>query len=233
MKYLLLALFLVTLAILVYVLFIQDIEADAYHTTPIAAQLDAGLYGKEVDSIAVSKPFLYMQRKSDENSGCLLNVLLPIPRESHLVAENADYSTPRTVRFKYTFESNFPAEGTAGFYQQTLIPIGRDISTIIVECGIAGGGSGTSTIHTDDADTEDPIKGGPATPYMNGYMESGLLVYNGGRSTTVVIAPPPGISDLRTVTMDIPDAPQFQTVSGRMPDHGSLTIGKRTIKGVQ
>jgi hypothetical protein len=218
---------------LLYLLYAQSLDPDEYHTTPMAAFLDEDLYGgsKAIDELPLLKPFVYVQAKNKgEPNGYLLNVLIPVPEGTSVDPVTIDTSTPGIFRAKYRATSSATSGPVAGLYHQTLIHVDQEIETIIVECTM-GGSSGSSTIGTTDADDEDPISGGAATPYMCDMTPNGLMLYTGSDACSVTMAIPAGSGGPTTHTL--PASPPFQRFVAASPDFTSFEVGKRTIKGVR
>jgi hypothetical protein len=207
----------------------QGISPDDYHTDPIEAHLDEDLFGgaSAIKNMPTFKPFLYLH-EPDRGSGFKLYVLIPLPAGTTIASPTFDTSVRGTCKVKYVATGGDPRAYAAGLFNQTLIPVQANVSTVIVECVVQGLSTHTSTVGTGDSDHEDPISGGPATPYMSGMTTDGLMLYTGGMgcNTTVEFSSGP-------VTGSVDKTPVFQPFDPGAPDFTLFKVGKREVKGVR
>lgn len=238
MKYVIAFLLIVAVMLLVRLTYLVDVDAAEYHSVPVAVHLHGDLYGNSmaVEDVPPLKPYIYLQKaEKGEARGYLLNVLLPLPDTTYVPEASFDMSDPRKLFVRYRVQCNDPGGIVQGLYHQTLIPVSQEVDSIIVECLMDGGGSEKTRIHTDHSDSEDPITGGPPTPYMSGTATYGMLAFSGGEMGEATIALPgatlSGGEGVRILSM--PATPEFQLVGPLMTGQESLRVGKRVIAGVR
>lgn len=230
MRAFLILLLIAALGVLIW--YLLRTAADDYHTTPVAAMLDEELYGgaKAIDQLPVLKPYLYLQPvEVGKPSGYLLNVIIPVPKETAVDPPTVDLSTPGICRISYRAISTDPGGATDGLYHQTLMEVPDGIETIHVTCTLSGS-TGSSTVGTTDADDEDPIHGGAPTPYMSSASPDGLMVYTGGGACDAIVTIS-GVAAPATLSMSA--TPEFQHLSPGTSSVVSLEVGKRTMSGVR
>lgn len=238
MKYVTAFLLLVAIGLLVRLTYLVDVDPEEYHAIPMAVSLDGDLYGnpKAVEDIPSLKPYIYLQKsEKGEARGYLLNVILPLPDTTYVPEARFDMSDPRKLVVTYLVQCDDPGGIVQGLYHQTLIPVSQGVDSVIVECLMDGGGAGTTRIHTDHSDSEDPISGGPATPYMSGTANYGMLAFSAGEMGEATVTVPgsalSGTEGLRILPM--PATPEFQLVAPLMSGQESLRVGERVITGVR
>ena len=238
MKYLTVFLQLVAIALLVRLTYLVAVDPEEYHAIPVAVHLDGDLYGnpEAVEDIPPLKPYIYLQKaRKGEAQGFLLNVMLPLPDTTYVPEATFDMSDPRMLVVRYRVQGNDPGGIVQGLYHQTLIPVSQGVDSVIVECVMDQGATEKTRIHTDHSDSEDPITGGPATPYMSGAATYGMLAFSGGEMGEATIVVPgatlSGAEGLRI--LPVPATPEFQLVGPMMVGQESLRVGERVITGVR
>ncbi|MBP7514429.1 MAG: hypothetical protein KA791_07770 [Flavobacteriales bacterium] len=238
MKYVIAFLLLVAIGLLVRLTYLVDVDPEEYHAIPVAVHLDDDLYGdpKALEDIPPLKPYIYLQKaRRGEVQGYLLNVMLPLPDTTYVPEATFDMSDPRKLVVRYRVQCNDPGGIVKGLYHQTLIPVSQGVDSVIVECAMDGGGTERTRIHTDHSDSEDPITGGPPTPYMSGTATYGMLAFSGGEMGEATVAVPGATlsgAEGRRI-LPVPATPEFQLVGPMMAGQESLRVGERVITGVR
>ncbi len=238
MKYVIAFLILVAIGLLVRLTYLVDVEPEEYHVIPVAVHLDGDLFGnpEAVEDLPPLKPYIYLQKaRKGEARGYLLNVMLPLPDTTYVPEARFDMSDPRKLVVRYRVQCNHPGGIVQGLYHQTLIPVSQGVDSVVVECLMDGGGSEKTRIHTDHSDSEDPISGGPSTPYMSGTATYGMLAFSGGEMGEATVTIP--VSTLSAAAgiriLSISATPEFQLVGPLLAGQESLRVGKRVIAGVR
>lgn len=186
MDYDILEIFIIALGFAITYFLLNRINPESYQVEPFMGMVASGLYDlNTVGQLAPAVPLLYLQHKRKGVKGeKYLNVLVPLPAESVLHVRTERWTTvngERTMQLQYDMQTNSNSPNVSStLFHETLILVEGDVRRIEVRCAVANGPSGGSGVGDGDSDTEDPIGGGPATPYMSGDVTRPCsMAYNG------------------------------------------------------